>query len=359
MSYRLLSMAALAAVLSACQRAELPEPPPRPVLTQLVQMRQSDAFDGYAGEVRAHWEADLSFRVPGKVTSRPVDIGVSVTKGEVLAKLDPSDLSLQVNASRAAVTAARSDLRTAEAELQRHRELLERKLIGTALYEAKLNAHSAAQARLKQASSEDEVARNQADYAVLRAPRAGLISTITVEPGQVVSAGQTVLRMADPSRKEIWIAIPEDRIESMALGRVALMHPTAIADRHYRGKIREISSRADPATRTYLVKIAVDDADSGLALGMSVAVGLPDPAAVPVVRVPLQAVTARGDEHFVYVYRAEDSTVHAQPVTVKQFREDGADISNGLADGDRIVTAGVQRLIDGQTVRLSESASGT
>lgn len=343
-------------LLSACRRNETPPPLPRPVQVQPVVLRDAGGFDAYAGEVRAHWEADLSFRIPGKLTVRRVDIGSTVKRGDVLARLDPEDLALRQRASAAALAAAKADAATATAERDRYRELLAQKLVGQSLFDAKQNAWELAQARLKQAEAEDRVSRNQARYAVLRAERAGVVTAVFAEVGQVVAAGQPVLRMAQPEQKEVRISVSEDRIRAVHVGMPALIRLSADTSATFRGTISEVGAAADPATRTYPVRIRLDAPDERVSLGMSVLAVLGETTGRQLALVPLQAVIEREGQRQVWVVDRERLTVSPRPVTLGKFREDGAEVLEGLSDGELIVTTGVHLLQPGQAVRLLDGA---
>lgn len=346
----------LAFLLAGCQRSEAPAPLPRPVQVQAVSLRDAGGFDAYAGEVRAHWEADLSFRLPGKLIARPVDIGSRVKRDQVIARLDPEDLTLRRRASAAALAAARADAATATAERDRYRELLAQKLVGQSLFDAKQNAWELAQARLKQAEAEDRVSRNQAQYAVLRADREGVVTAVFAEAGQVVAAGQPVLRMARPEQKEVRISVSEDRIRTVSVGMPALVRLSSDSGASYAGRITEVGAAADPATRTYPVRIRLEAPDERVSLGMSVLAVLGETGGPPLALVPLQAVIEREGLRQVWVVDRERLTVSPRPVTLGKFREDGAEVLEGLAEGELIVTAGVHLLLPGQAVRLLDGA---
>lgn len=346
-------------LLSACRQTEAPAPLPRPVQVQAVTMRDAGGFDAYAGEVRAHWEADLSFRIPGKLIARRVDIGSTVDQGDVLARLDPEDLTLRRRASAAALAAAKADAATATAERDRYRELLAQKLVGQSLFDAKQNAWELAQARLKQAEAEDRVSRNQARYAVLRAERAGVVTAVFAEAGQVVAAGQPVLRMARPEQKEVRISVSEDRIRAVKVGATAMIRLATDTEATYRGTISEVGAAADPATRTYPVRIRIEAPDERVSLGMSVLAALGESSGRQLALVPLQAVIEREGQRQVWVVDPQALTVSPRPVTLGKFREDGAEVLEGLAEGELIVTAGVHLLQPGQKVRLLDGAGAT
>ena len=182
------------AIISACAKHEPPPAAVRPVALVQVSVSGSDAASVFAGEVKPRHEADLGFRISGKVIARSVDVGARVRKGQVLARIDPTDVSLQAEAAKAAAAAARTDLSFAQAEYQRYQGLFAQKFVSANALDQKKNAFETARAKLEQAEAQLSVSRNQAAYASLVAERDGVITAVNVEAGQVVSAGQAVMK---------------------------------------------------------------------------------------------------------------------------------------------------------------------
>jgi RND family efflux transporter MFP subunit len=349
-----LFLAALAAVLALAGCAE--EAPkaaaPRPVLTTIAEQSRSDELAVYSGEVRARREADLGFRVPGKIVARYVDVGAQVKKGDLIARLDASDAQLNVAASKSAVAAAQTELDFARAELDRYRSLLEQKFISQAVYDQKLNAFKSAQARLEQARAQASVTQNQSGYTALVADQDGVITAINAEAGQVVAAGQAVARLARPEEKEVLINVPETRFEELkAKGRQILVRILAEPDKTYAGRVREVAPNADPVTRTFATRVTIVDPSPEIALGMTANVAIVGEGG-NIVLLPLTALYHQGDKPAVWVVDPAASTVRLQPVTVGQYRENAVVLTSGLAGGERVVTAGVNKLVEGQKVGL-------
>lgn len=344
-----LGLAASANLTGCSPGAPAPEPV-RPALVIQVQTTSSADQSVYTGEVRARHEADLAFRIGGKLLSRAVDVGSVVRKGEVLAHLDPADSALSSEAARSQVAAGEADFRYAQAELARYTTLREKNFISQAVYDAKLNAFNAAKSRFEQTRSQASLAGNQADYAVLRADHAGVITAIQVEPGQVVGAGQPVMKLARPEEKEVVVAVAESRLAELRAAKTVAIRLWAEPDKVYRGKVREISPSAEVATRTFTVKVSLLDGGPALRLGMTANVLL-NAAAVPVVRLPLAAVTQKDGQALVWVVEGADNKVAPRAVKLGEYGDNGAQILDGLSAGERVVIAGVHKLLPGQIVR--------
>ncbi|MBL8502464.1 MAG: efflux RND transporter periplasmic adaptor subunit, partial [Rhodocyclaceae bacterium] len=256
MRHRILAAALAAALVAAgCSK---PETPAQPLRTVRVMKIDGAAVSGgltFPGEVRARYESRLGFRLGGKLVERRVDVGAAVKKGQVLARLDAQDASL--NAAQAEAGRA-----LAEAEAKRYRELREKNFVSQAVLDAKETA-------LKTAAAQAGVARNQAGYTTLVADRDGVVTAVEAEAGQVVAAGQTVLRVAEGNEKEIVIAVPEGDVEKVRGAEGFAVSLNSLPGRSWTGRLRELSPSADAATRTFTARIGVAQADEAVRLGMS------------------------------------------------------------------------------------------
>lgn len=325
---------AIAIVLGACS-----EPPPPPAVAPVVKVitaGQSPAGgrNAYSGEVRARRETVLGFRVGGKIVERLVDVGSVVVPGQPLARMDPADLALQSHQAEA-------QRALAEADVRRYRDLRSRNFVAQAALDAKETAFQAATAQAT-------LARNQQAYAVLRADKAGVIAQVLAEPGQVVTAGQGIFRLAEAGALEVAISVPESRIAELRPGAPAEV--TLWADgKRFAGRVREVSPAADAATRTYPVRVAVPGDTAGLALGMTAGVEF-GAAGAAGLELPLAAIFQQGQGHAVWIVDAGD-TLTLRPVTVAGYGDGGAVVTAGIAPGDRVVAAGVHKLTAGQKVR--------
>lgn len=326
-----------AALLVACDKAPPAPPLPAPAVKALIVGQTPQRAGGaYSGEIRARYETPLAFRIGGKLLERTVDAGASVKAGQLLARLDPADVRLaagQAEAQRA----------LALAEAKRYRDLHARNFVSAAALEAKETALASAEAQAG-------MARNQAAYATLSADHAGIVTAVLAEPGQVVGAGQPVLRIARDGEREVAIALPETAVTGLKPGMAAEISLWS-GERTYRGQLRELAPAADPATRTYAARVSVLDADTGLALGMTASVRFATESdAAPVI--PLAALFQQGEKFAVWTI-GEDNTVSLKPVTVAGYTDAGARIAAGLQPGERIVAVGVHKLSAGQKVRIA------
>jgi len=350
----LLALAALA--VAACTNSRPAEEPVRPVIAVQVQPGSGETRDVYSGEVRARYESDAAFRVSGKLVARLVDAGAAVRKGQVLARLDPEDARLAASAAGAQLAAAESDYALAKAELTRYRELLDKKFISASAFDAKQNAYNAAKGRLEQMRSQSAISTNQASYTTLVADADAIVVSVSAEPGQVVSAGQAVLRLARAGEKEIVINAPESQLDRFKAGQPVGISLWTDPQRIFAGRVREIAGGADPVTRTYLVRVTAVDPPADARLGMSANVHLRTASTESVVVVPLTALSRSRDAAAVWVVDPASKQVKLRPVAVAQLREDGAAITGGLKPGEWVVTAGVHKLREDQVVRLAAKA---
>lgn len=339
MKYRTLGAAILAALaMAGCSQKEEPAQPLRTVRVMKIDGAAVSGGLTFPGEVRARFEARLGFRLGGKLVERRVDVGAVVKKGQVLARLDAQDVALQsaqAEASRA----------LAEAEAKRYRDLREKNFVSQAVLDAKETA-------LKTAAAQAGVARNQAGYATLVADRDGVVTAVEAEAGQVVAAGQTVVRVAEGNEKEIVIAVPEGEVEKLRAAESFAVTLNSLPGRSWQGRLRELSPSADPATRTFAARIGVAQADDSVRLGMSASVQAKVSLRDTALRLPLSAFFTRNDQANVWVVDPATQTVKLLPVQTDGVAGNDMRVKGGLAPGMLVVTAGANLLEDGQKVRL-------
>jgi len=328
----------------------------RPALVVQVQTIDS-AVNAYAGEVRARYEPALGFRIGGKLARRLVDAGDQVKAGQLLAELDPADVRLQAQASAAQWQAAKADLELARAERERAVALLDRKLVSQSVFDTRDSAWRAAQARAQQAQAQRDVARNQAGYAQLRAPTAGVIVARHAEAGQVVAAGQAVFTLARAGDREIAIAIPEQQIAHLQIGQTVAVELWAQPGSRFPGRIRELSPAADPQSRTYAARVTLAAGVELAELGQTARVYASEAGARALSALPLSALTAEAGAAYVWVVDPATSQVHRQAVTVGAYRENEVPILDGLRPGAWVVAGGTHLLRAGQKVRPVDRAN--
>ena len=340
------------ALMAGCSKQAAAPEPERAVRTQLVSTGTASASHEYAAEVKARVESRLSFRVSGKLLSRAVNLGDKVKAGQVLARIDAQDLKLAEAAAAAGVAAARTNRDQTAADYKRFVDLQRQGFISAAELERRESAFKAAQAQLDQAKAQADVQGNQAGYAQLIADAPGVVTGVDAEPGQVLTAGTPVVRIAQDGPRDIVFSVPEDQIARV---RAAASLPGALkvrlwgSDKTSPLTLREVAAAADPATRTFLIKADVGKLD--VKLGQSATVVLDLPQTAGVVKLPLTAVLQQGGKTSVWVLDGASMTV--KPVAVQVAGADGNEvvIAGGLSPGQEVVVAGVHVLNPGQTVK--------
>ncbi|SDF26465.1 efflux RND transporter periplasmic adaptor subunit [Sporomusa acidovorans] len=304
----------------------------------------------YSGEVRGRYESQLAFQVSGKIIKRNVELGSVINASDVLMQIDPKDIQQTVNSTSAQVSSAESQLRLAENNLNRFRQLYEDGAVGRMTYEQNVSAYEVAAAAVQQASAQHSQGANQLDYSLLRTDKPGVVSAIKAEVGQVVSAGQPVLTIVQDGEREVEISVPENRIEELRKAQQLKVTFWALSNVILDGKVREIAPMADPVTRTYKVRISLLNPPPEMKLGMTAAVTLLDSETQPTATIPLAAIYQNGDTPCVWV--VTDNTVALRPIKTGKFGNGTIQVVAGLQQGDRIVTAGVHKLTAGQNVKL-------
>jgi len=342
---------ALLPLLAACgdEATSATPKPARPVQVQRVAYQSEDASREFVGVIRARYETDVGFRVAGKITARVVNVGDRVRAGDVIARLDPQDLRLQVESAQAELGAATSNLTQTTADEARFATLKARGYAAISDYDRKKAAMDEASGRLERAQRALDLARNQLAYAELAADADGVITATPAEPGQVVAIGQPVVRLARHGEVEAVIALPETWLAEARESQAAVRLWSG-PQRRYAARLRELSPQADPMTRTYAARFTIEDPDNNVALGMTATVTLSHAADAPVAKLPLSAILNRGKGPAVYVVD-QSGELGLRSVTVASFTADAALVTSGVSEGDRVVTLGVQKLDPGQRVR--------
>lgn len=350
-----LTVSSLVLLLAACSPPPAAAPVTRAVLVRTIgQDAGAPMMQVYTGDIQARFESDLAFRLGGKLIARQVDTGDRVSRGQVLARLDPQDAQLAASAATAQVAAAEADASLARAELARTETLLAKNFISASAVDARRSAMQAAEARLRQSRAQAASAGNQATYTELLADSDGIVTAVAAETGQVVAAGQTILRLARPGEREVQVHVPENRVQQTAPGAAVIVRLWLAPDKARSGRVREVSPAADRATRTYAVRVSIDDGDD-LPLGATASVALGGIASAHSI-LPLSAVTRQNGQASVWLVD-DAGKVAPQPVEISTFREDGAVLHGSLPAGSKVVVAGVHRLVAGETVRAIEEGS--
>jgi multidrug efflux system membrane fusion protein len=340
---------ACALALLGCSNTEPAVVSVRPAI--VVQPTAStQQYAAYAGEIRARHEPALAFRVAGKISQRLVDVGDRVRKDQPLAELEPQDLGLQMESSRAQRAAAQSELELARSEHERQQALKDRGLASASALDTATARLESAQARLEAAQAQFQVSRNQAGYAVLRAPADGVIAQRMAEAGQVVAAGQAVFVLAEDGEREVLIALPEQTVSSVAIGTRVQVQLWSQREQALSGRIRELAPSADAASRTYAARVTIEDSNAAVELGQSARVFF-DRGEASALRLPLAAVSADAGAPYVLRFDPATGTVGRVAVTLGAYAETSVPVLTGLSSTDWVVAGGVHLLRDGQAVR--------
>jgi RND family efflux transporter MFP subunit len=347
-----LMLVALLAGLTACSK---PAPAPEAihaVRTMTIATESTGGRVDYAAEVRARVESRLGFRVAGKMISRLAGLGDSVRTGQVLANLDPQDLRLGQEVARSLMQTARVNYEQAAADFRRFKELRDQGFISAAELERRETTLNAAQAHFEQARAEAGIQSNLAHYSTLTADVAGIVTAVEAEPGTVLSAGATVLRVAQDGPRDAVFSVPEDQVSGLRSlqGRAGALQVRiwGAEGTPIPATVREVAAAADPATRTFLVK--TDIGRAAVRLGQTATISIARPAVPGVIKLPLAAVFEHQGKSSVWLLDKVTMSLRAQAIQVAGADGNQIIVSDGLTPGQEVVTAGVHVLTSGQKV---------
>ena len=335
--------------LRAQEAAAVSDPRQEAPIVRLTTAAQVTGGErSFTGIIGARVQSNLGFRVPGKIVERLVNVGEQVKAGQPLMRIDETDLRLVLTAKRNAVAAARASFVQLEADERRYAKLVSDGWVSRQRYDQAKAASDTAKAQLAAAEAEARVAENEATYSILVADADGTVVETLGEPGQVVSAGQTVVRLAQTGPREAVVALPET--VRPAVGSVAEASVYGNDGRRYTAHLRQLSDSADPQTRTYEARFVLDGAAAAAPLGATVTIWLAGQVSEPEVQVPLGAVFDDGRKVGVWVFQSATSTVHFRSIKAVRLTSETAVVS-GLRSGDSIVSLGAQLLHEGERVR--------
>jgi len=350
-------ISALPFALNACSETSAHDPRTEaPLVRAALVQAPAPSSRSFTGTVAARVQSDLGFRVSGKVLQRLVDVGQSVTRGQLLMRIDPVDLKLAAVAEEQAVAAARAHALQAAQDEVRYRNLLGTGAISASAYDQAKAAADAAKAQLSAANAQADVARNASRYAELLADGDGVVMETLAEPGQVVSAGQPVVRLAHAGPREAVIQLPETlRPPAGSVGQASIFGKEGV---RVPVKLRQLSDTSDRFTRTFEARYVLEGELANAPLGTTVSVALADDhtAVQGGVQVPIGALFDAGHGPGVWIISGEPAKVSWRPVTVLHLDDDGARVTAALEQGDRIVALGAHLLREGEQVRV---AAGT
>ena len=345
-------------VLAACSDAT-PSADPR-TQTPLVRVATVDtstrAERAFTGIVAARVQSDLGFRVPGKVLERLVDTGQTVKRGQPLMRIDPTDLRLATRAQEEAVAAAKARARQTSADEARHRDLVSAGAVSASAYDKVKAAAESARAELNAAEAQADVARNETGYAVLLADADGVVVETLAEAGQVVTAGQVVVRVAHAGRREAVIELPETLRPAIGSIGQAKLYGSRVTGP---AKLRQLSDAANRQTRTFEARYVLEGSLADTPLGSTISIQISDGrGSTPVLQVPLGAIFDPGKGPGVWLVQGESPQVAWRAVQISGLSDEAALVVGDFNPGDRIVALGANQLHEGDHVRLVENEAG-
>jgi len=319
----------------------------------------TQAEPSFSGVVAARVQSDLGFRVPGKILERLVDAGQTVKRGQALLRIDPTDLKLATHARDEAVAAATARARQTAEDESRYRDLVAAGAVSASAYDKIKAAADSARAELKAAQAQADVARNETGYAVLLADADGVVVETLAEPGQVVGAGQVVVRVAHAGRREALIALPESLRPAIGSAGRATLYGSGLTGG---AKLRQLSDAANPQTRTFEARYVLEGRLADAPLGSTVSIEIESGRATPTLQIPVGALFDQGKGPGVWVIKGQEGQGQEPQVTWRAVQVAGlsgesAAIAGGLAAGDRIVVLGAHLLHEGEAVRLADGAA--
>lgn len=353
---------ALGTTLVACgEKAQAPQEKPHPVLVTTAHNVSNAYARTFTGTVRARYESDQGFRTGGKVVARMVDVGQTVVAGQPLARLDPADYDLAVRSAENQLQAAKVDAEQATSDEARFRRLLADHSVSVADHERQKARADAAVARQAQASRQLDLARNRMKYATLVAEIDGVVTSVRFEVGQVLTEGQPVITIAKPSELEVVADLPEElagSARSLSASATLWDAPDSVLPL----KLRELAPAAAAQTRTFRARFSILDKSptmrQKLHLGMTTQLHLAAKGSGLAVVLPATAVWKTDGKSMVWEIDSSGAKLQARPVEVLRYTDETV-VVQGVADGAKVVTAGIQKLTPGLAVSpIERSASG-
>ena len=351
-----LAAAATATLLAACRpETETSAPEARPVRTVTVVKREVGEVLTFTGRIEAENETRLSFRIGGRMVERSANVGNRVEPGQVVARLEPQNELNAYRSAQAAVTAAQAQFNEAKSNYERQKFLVARDVASRAQYERAEQTLETARAQLDSAQAQLKVAQDQVSFTELKADAAGIVVAVAVEPGEVVQAGQLIIRVAPKSGRDAVFDVPAQVLRSAPSDPPIKVSLTDDPNVTTVGRVREVSPQADPVTRTFEVKVGLTDPPAAMRLGATV-IGQVQFDTTPTIEIPAAALTKSGERPAVWVVDPSALTVSLRNVEVARHNPATVAISEGLETGEIVVTAGTQALHPGQKTRLLGSS---
>jgi len=351
----MMSLAVLALMGVGCAKRQEKDPRTLPEFVRITKpSASSESSQLFTGVVTARVQSDLGFRVSGKITQRLVDAGETVRAGQPLMRIDNTDYAHAITTQAESVAAAKARADQAAADEARYRGLVATGAISASTYDQIKAASDAARAQLTAAEAQEKIARDQGDYSVLLADGDGTVVETLAEPGQVVSAGQTVVRLARSGPREASVFLPETmrpRLGSLASATLFGKSGSIPA------RLRQLSDSGDPLTRTFEARYVLAGVGAQAPLGATVTIQLTGTGTEESLIVPNAAIADRGSGPGVWILNRNALTVSFRPVTISRIGEEDTYLNSGLKPGEAIVALGAHLLHEGQQVRVDEHDS--
>lgn len=342
----------LALVLTGCKSHIEADPRTQPELVRVISVGSASAgAHSFTGVVTARVQSDLGFRVAGKVTKRFVDVGQAVRAGQPLMRIDVTDFAHAITTQTQNVEAAKARAQQAAADEARYRGLVSTGAVSASNYDQVKANSDAAQAQLAAVEAQAQVAKDEGDYSLLVADSDGTVVETLAEPGHVVAAGQTVIKLAHAGPREAAINLPETiRPKLGSTVRATVYGKTDSVE----ARLRQLSDAADPMTRTFEARYVLGGTEAKAPLGATVTIQLPGLAGADAMTVPVAAITDRGNGPGVWALNQKTSTVSFHAVKIARLGDEDATLSDGVQPGEQIVALGAHLLSEGQQVRVAE-----
>jgi len=341
-------------VLAACGDAT-PSADPRtqPPLVRVETVEISTRAErSFTGIVAARVQSDLGFRVPGKILERLVDAGQTVKRGQALMRIDPENLRLAMRAQDEAVAAARARARQTSEDEVRYRDLVAGGAVSASTYDKVKASAESARAELNAAEAQAGVARNETGYAVIFADADGVVVETLAEPGQVVTAGQVVVRVAHAGRREAVIELPEALRPAIGSTGRATLYGSGLAGP---AKLRQLSDAANRQTRTFEARYVLEGRLADAPLGSTISIQISAGRSAPALQVPLGAIFDPGKGPGVWLVEGASPQVAWRAVEISGLSDESAAVVGDFNPGDRVVALGAHLLREGEHVRLVEN----
>lgn len=344
-------------ILSCGDKKEEEEKFVRPVKYQQVGYLGGEKIRTFSGTAKTDKIINLSFRSNGIITTFDVRLGQEVKKDQLLATLDNVQARLNYENAIASQNSAESQMNTAKLALDRTRSLFEKGSASLSDFESAKNSYKTAQASFESSKRSVAIQQENIRYGYLYAPEDGIIAAVNAEIDENVSAGQAIATLNAGTDMEISLGLPESVINSVSAGSTVDVAFSALPDENFKGTVSEVAPAVDPNTATYPVLIRVNNPSSEIKSGMAANVTFDmgeQQAEGAVLVAPANAVGEDSNGRFVFLIEenGEITTVKKQQVEIGPLTGEGFEIRSGLSPGQKIATAGLQTLLDGQEVKL-------